>query len=190
MCPSVASVRRGRRGERGGLFLCPGRLCGGRSRLRTALAGDGSSFANFLLFDVQSIYAWILPGRGGRARILLECHRSLDDALVNRRGSLCTRRCAYEQQRGQKAAVEVHLLDSRGVHWKECCGDQAAGVLRGLTFELTPTAEAGGVSPVRDDATPAADRAYDACRSGSGVERGVRPQHGAPMCGRTRQAKG
>ena len=50
------------------------------------------------------------------------------------------------------------------------------GGLRGLTFELTPTAEAGGVSPVRDDATPDADRAYDACRSGSGVERGVRRQ--------------
>ncbi len=44
----------------------------------------------------------------------------------------------------------------------------------GLTFELTPTAEAGGVSPVCDDATAGADRAYAACRSGSGVERGVR----------------
>lgn len=44
----------------------------------------------------------------------------------------------------------------------------------GRTFELTPTAQAGGVSPVRDDATPAADRAYVACRSGSGVERVVR----------------
>ena len=44
-----------------------------------------------------------------------------------------------------------------------------------LTFELTPRAEAGGVSPVRDDATPAADRAYDACRSESGVERVGRP---------------
>ncbi len=50
--------------------------------------------------------------------------------------------------------------------------------LRCLTFELTPTAEAGGVSPVRDDATPAADRAYGACRSGSGVERGVRHHRG------------
>ena len=46
--------------------------------------------------------------------------------------------------------------------------------LRGLTFELTPTAEAGVVSPVRDDATDGADRAYNACRSGSGAERGVR----------------
>ena len=43
-----------------------------------------------------------------------------------------------------------------------------------LTFELTPRAEAGGVSPVRDDATPAADWAYDACRSESRVERVVR----------------
>jgi hypothetical protein len=45
----------------------------------------------------------------------------------------------------------------------------------GLTFELTPTAEAGGVSPVTDDATNGGRRAYDACRSGSGAERGVRP---------------
>jgi hypothetical protein len=44
----------------------------------------------------------------------------------------------------------------------------------GLTFELTPTAEAGAVSPVCDDATAGAGRAYDACRSGSGVEREVR----------------
>ena len=43
-----------------------------------------------------------------------------------------------------------------------------------LTFELTPTAEAGGVSPVTDDATDGGRRAYDACRSGSGAERGVR----------------
>jgi hypothetical protein len=47
--------------------------------------------------------------------------------------------------------------------------------LRGLTFELTPTAEAGGVSPVTDDATNGGRRAYDACRSGSGAERGVMP---------------
>jgi hypothetical protein len=47
--------------------------------------------------------------------------------------------------------------------------------LRRLTFELTPTAEAGGVSPVRENSTSAADRAYAACRSGSAVERGVRP---------------
>ncbi len=47
-------------------------------------------------------------------------------------------------------------------------------LLRGLTFELTPTAEAGGVSPVTDDATNGGRRAYAACRSGSGVERGVR----------------
>jgi hypothetical protein len=46
--------------------------------------------------------------------------------------------------------------------------------LCGLTFELTPTAEAGVVSPVRDDATAGTDRAYNACRSGSGAERGVR----------------
>ena len=51
--------------------------------------------------------------------------------------------------------------------------------LRGLTFELTPTAEAGGVSPVTDDATNDGRWAYDACRSGSGAERGVR-QHTTP----------
>jgi hypothetical protein len=42
-----------------------------------------------------------------------------------------------------------------------------------ITFELTPTTEAGGVSLVRDDALSAADQAYAACRSGSAVERGV-----------------
>jgi len=56
-------------------------------------------------------------------------------------------------------------------------GRAREGELRRLTFELTPRAEAGGVSPVRDDATPAADWAYDACRSESGVERVVRPHH-------------
>ena len=50
--------------------------------------------------------------------------------------------------------------------------------LRGLTFEFTRPAEAGGVSPVCDDATAGTHRAYTACRSGSGVQRGVR-QHSA-----------
>ena len=45
---------------------------------------------------------------------------------------------------------------------------------RGLTFELTPRAEASGVSLVRDDSTTGADQAYAACRSESGVERVVR----------------
>jgi len=45
----------------------------------------------------------------------------------------------------------------------------------GLTLELTPRAEVGGVSLVRDDAPSAADQAYAACRSASGVERPVRP---------------
>ena len=43
-----------------------------------------------------------------------------------------------------------------------------------LTLELTPRAEAGGVSLVRDDSTSGADQAYAACRSASGVERVVR----------------
>ena len=47
--------------------------------------------------------------------------------------------------------------------------------MRRLTLELTPRAEAGGVSLVRDDALGAADQAYDGCRSASGVERPVRP---------------
>ena len=50
------------------------------------------------------------------------------------------------------------------------------GYLRGLTFELTPTAEAGTVRPGCDDATAGAARPYGACRSGSGVERVVRHQ--------------
>ena len=43
-----------------------------------------------------------------------------------------------------------------------------------LTFELTPTAEASLVRPGGDDSTAGAARPYKACRSGSGVERGVR----------------
>ena len=50
----------------------------------------------------------------------------------------------------------------------------------GLTFELTPTVEAGSVSRVGDDSTAGAGPAYAACRSGSGVERGVR-QHPAEL---------
>jgi len=49
------------------------------------------------------------------------------------------------------------------------------GGLRRLTFELTPTAEAGAVSRDGDDSTFGAGPAYGACRSGSGVERVVRP---------------
>ncbi len=49
------------------------------------------------------------------------------------------------------------------------------GFLCGLTFEFTRPAEAGVVSPVYDDATAGTHRAYNACRSGSGVQRGVRP---------------
>jgi hypothetical protein len=50
----------------------------------------------------------------------------------------------------------------------------------GLTFEFTRPAEAGAVSPVCDDATAGTRRAYSACRSGSGVQRVVRPH----SCGR------
>ena len=57
--------------------------------------------------------------------------------------------------------------------------DQAAK--RGLTFELTPTAEAGAVRPGGDDSTAGADRPYSACRSGSGVERVVRRRRTQPL---------
>ena len=49
----------------------------------------------------------------------------------------------------------------------------------GLTFEFTRPVEAGVVSPACDDATAGTRRAYNACRSRSGVQRGVRP-HCAP----------
>ena len=51
----------------------------------------------------------------------------------------------------------------------------AAKGMLGLTFELTPTAEASLVRPGGDDGTAGAARPYKACRSGSGVERVVRP---------------
>jgi antitoxin Phd len=44
----------------------------------------------------------------------------------------------------------------------------------GLTFELTPTAEAGRLGPGGENVPRTSDRAKVACRSGSGVERGVR----------------
>jgi len=47
--------------------------------------------------------------------------------------------------------------------------------LCGLTFELTPRAEAGTVSRDGDDGSADAGPAYSACRSESGVERVVRP---------------
>jgi hypothetical protein len=48
----------------------------------------------------------------------------------------------------------------------------------GLTFELTPTTEAGSVRLVRENVQRTSDQPYAACRSGSAVERGVR-QHRA-----------
>jgi len=48
------------------------------------------------------------------------------------------------------------------------------GALRGLTFELTPRAEAGTVSRDGDDGSAGAGPAYSVCRSESGVERVVR----------------
>ena len=48
--------------------------------------------------------------------------------------------------------------------------------LRRLTFELTPTTEAGAVRLGRENVHRTSDQPYSACRSGSAVERGVRPQ--------------
>ena len=52
----------------------------------------------------------------------------------------------------------------------------------GLTFEFTRPEEEGVVSPTCDDATAGTRRAYNACRSGSGVQRVVR-QHSRRLCG-------
>ena len=51
----------------------------------------------------------------------------------------------------------------------------------GLTFELTPTVEAGAVSRDGDDSATGAGPAYSACRSGSGVERVVRRHRAVPV---------
>jgi hypothetical protein len=45
-----------------------------------------------------------------------------------------------------------------------------------LTFELTPTTEAGTVRLGRENVHRTSAQPYSACRSGSAVERGVRPQ--------------
>ncbi len=54
--------------------------------------------------------------------------------------------------------------------------------LCGLTFEVTPTAEAGAVRPGRENVHRTSDRPYSACRSGSGVDRGVRPHGCSASC--------
>jgi hypothetical protein len=51
--------------------------------------------------------------------------------------------------------------------------------LCGLTFELTPTAEAGAVSPRRDDDHKARRGLTAPAVVGRGVERGVRQHFGA-----------
>ena len=78
-----------------------------------------------------------------------------------------------------KPVLDMLLLGS--------CADNWHGVSScGLTFELTPTAEAGGVSRAGDDSTTGAGPAYDACRSRSGVERGVRRHSAQRLCSRVR----
>jgi hypothetical protein len=46
-------------------------------------------------------------------------------------------------------------------------------LLRRLTFEVTPTVEAGAVRPGCDDGTSGAARPYSACRSGSALSEGL-----------------
>jgi hypothetical protein len=46
---------------------------------------------------------------------------------------------------------------------------------RCVSFELTPTAEAGGGWPRRDNITVGPKRPGAACLRGSGIERGLRP---------------
>ena len=72
---------------------------------------------------------------------------------------------------------EIKAWPERGIWLFGACDAwrREVGAVRGLTFELTPRAEAGAVSPGCDDLTGGAARAYSACRSESGVERGVRP---------------
>ena len=100
---------------------------------------------------------------------------------MRRRELACTRlgpAFLLSQRRRSSRSSTRRLVRGRGFG----CFDFAAPrhcmacELRGLTFELTPTAEAGGVSRDCDDSTTGAGPAYTACRSGSGVERGVRPR--------------
>jgi hypothetical protein len=57
--------------------------------------------------------------------------------------------------------------------WPRLAVELAGLFLWSLTFEVTPPAEAGAVSLVRDDAPCAADQAYSACRSGSALSEGL-----------------
>ena len=71
--------------------------------------------------------------------------------------------------------------------------DRTRAAWCGLTFELTPTAAAGRLGPGGENVPRTSDRAKVACRSGSGVERGVRPSRRPTMprttrCGLDRQS--
>jgi hypothetical protein len=85
----------------------------------------------------------------------------LGDALPVRTEARLARTCAAKHE-GPDRESSPHAAVADGVF---VCG---------LTFELTPTAEAGSVSLVRENVHRTADQAYAACRSRSGVERGVR----------------
>ena len=128
--------------------------------------------------------AWAAPERAGRpAR---GKNRLVRRSGVARPGRAPTAENSHAAQpeRGaeQRAWPEVAVRRKRR-RWSQQAETPRRGVWtewlganqRGLTLELTPRAEAGGVSLVRDDAPSAADQAYAACRSASGVERPVRP---------------
>jgi hypothetical protein len=53
----------------------------------------------------------------------------------------------------------------------------------GITFEVTPTAEAGAVRPGCDDGTSGAGRPYSACRSGSALSEGLGVTGRSNICG-------
>jgi len=89
-----------------------------------------------------------------------------------------SRRCAGSSRADDSAlvlAAESKRAGSRSWLLRSAT-KRTRGLLRGLTFELTPTAEASLVRPGGDDGTAGAARPYKACRSGSGVERVVRPR--------------
>ena len=99
-------------------------------------------------------------------------------------------RAVSERPKGPAGVCGAHKrfgADGRGRHGgggqlAELSESEPKARSQRITFELTPRAEAGAVSRGRDDGTSSADPAYSACRSESGVERGVRPHSGGASC--------
>ena len=138
-------------------------------------------------------------GDGADAKLVSEqedrCGRAQSGATsLGETRSSCPPRGATEQAReGNARAVSERPKGLQcGTGARRCCGADGRGRHVGgeqqaqrsesgpearsqrITFELTPTAEAGAVSRDGDDSTTGAGPAYSACRSGSGVERVVR----------------